>query len=302
MKGIRRKTQCRAWGSLALALCALIIPKGVESQEFEQFIERYTGANGVGYLTPLAEVIGANLNSGFARSARIEDGFHVRFELLAPISSIGDEQRTFMATTDGFFTPEQTASAPTIFGKSTGTAITGEAGTTYYFPAGFQLNRVGVAMPQLTIGTIAGTEGIFRWMAFDLEDIGDFNHLAVGLRHSISQYLDNAPIDLAVGGLVQNFSLGDEVEAQALAVALHASTGSDLATIYGAVTYETASMDINYTSGNGPEAVAVALQLDGHTGVRVTGGVELGLSFLKIRGDFTVGPQTVFGVGISFGN
>lgn len=285
---------------LCLGLCAS--PKAGTAQELERFVDRYAGDNGAGYLTPLAEVIGANLNSGFVRSARIEEGFHVRFELLVPSSAVSDDQRTFTATTDGFFTPVQTASVPTILGSDVGTSVSGDGGTSYNFPAGFELSRLGTAIPQVTVGSVAGTEATLRWMAFNLEDLGEFGHVGVGVRHSVSQYFTNLPADIAVGGLYQTVSLGDIIDTKAMTFGVHASADAGVATAYGGVMYETSTMDVNYSQGAGPDALAVSLQLDGHTGIRVTGGIELDLRLLRLRGDLSLGSQTVLGLGLSLGN
>lgn len=295
-----RKPRSGLFCLLGLVLCGS--PAVGAAQELERFVDRYAGANGAGYLTPLAEVIGANLNSGFVRSAKIEEGFHVRFELLVPSSAVREEQRTFTATTDGFFSPAQTASAPTILGSDVGTSVSGEGGTAYNFPAGFEISRLGTAIPQVTVGTVAGTEGTLRWMAFNLEDLGDFGHLGFGLRHSVSQYFPDLPADVAIGGLYQTVSLGEIIDTKAMTFGVHASADAGIATVYGGLVYETSTMDVDYTQGTGPDALAVSLELDGHTGVRATGGIEFDLRLLRVRGDLSLGSQTVLGLGLSFGN
>lgn len=282
-------------------LAAMVLHSPIAAQDVETFLGRYTGANGIGYLTPFAEVVGANLNSGFVRSARIEEGFHVRLDLIVPLASISDDQKFFAATTDGGFEPQTTVDAPTVLGDPTTLVVPGSGGSGYAFPAGFGIKRLGTAIPQITVGSVAGTEVSVRWLGLTFDDFGDFSHVGVGLRHDVSQYF-SVPFDLALGGMVQQFKLADFVDAQTLVVSMQGSLERGPATVFGGLSFESASMDVSYRGGPANAPTDVSLDLEGHSGVRLTAGLELGLSLLSVRGDVSVGPQTVFGVAVGLGN
>lgn len=67
-------------------------------------------------------------------------------------------------------------------------------------PPGQNMNTIVAAVPQLEVGALWGTELLVRYIppvVFD-QNIGRFSFWGIGLRHSISQYLSDPFLDIAV--------------------------------------------------------------------------------------------------------
>jgi hypothetical protein len=103
----------------------------------------------------------------------------------------------------------KTAEVSTLFGPTDPVEVTGDAGTVYVFPGGLNVSMLPFAVPQLTVGSVFGTDLTVRYFAYSTnEDIGKLNLFSWRLRHSISQYVPVLPLDLAVGFYCQQFRLG----------------------------------------------------------------------------------------------
>ena len=271
------------------------------AQELEDFIGNYTGQNGKGYMQPLADAFGANMNSGLYHSAKIESGFKLYIGVITTTALIADDQKTFTATTEGLFNPETTAEAPTIFGAIEGATVEGEAGTTYNFPGGFDLNILPLAIPQVHIGNLFGTEATIRYIAVDLGDnFGRLNVFGWGVRHSISQYFGDSKVDIAVGYFREKFDIGDIVEASSSLVGIQASKDVGVLTFYGGLGFENASLDISYEYDEGDTVETIEFNLEGSNSVRFTAGMTLRLGVIRLNTDINLGDQTVFAAGLGF--
>ncbi|MBD3368330.1 MAG: hypothetical protein GF405_09215, partial [Candidatus Eisenbacteria bacterium] len=211
-----------------VGLAAGLLAFGTASAQIEDQISAYTGDNAEGYLQPLADAIGADLNGGLWSSAYIPpDGFHLSLDTRIVAVLFSDDDETFDATTEEGFSPEQTIAAPTVVGSGDAVVVQGDGGTSFAFPGGFSLNSFTLAVPQVRIGSVRGTEALIRYIALDTGDVelGNVSLYGFGLRHSISQYIDEpVPADIAAGFFWQKFTLGDElIDATAFTVGVQAS-------------------------------------------------------------------------------
>jgi len=81
--------------------------------------------------------------------------------------------------------------------------------TSFPLPTGGDISQVFAGVPQIEIGSLYGTELLLRFIPpvkFD-KNIGDFSFYGIGLKHSISQYFEEAPIDVAVQVVYQRTSI-----------------------------------------------------------------------------------------------
>lgn len=76
--------------------------------------------------------------------------------------------RTFIEKTTGDFKPAQTANVPTIIGDRNAVLLQGEDTTFYIFPGGFDLKRLTLGTPQMTIGGFLHSEISGRFLSFSL--------------------------------------------------------------------------------------------------------------------------------------
>jgi hypothetical protein len=298
-----------------IAFVSILLQVSIAGAGIEDQVGVYSGNNAEGYLKPLAEAIGADLNNGLFRSSFIPiSGFNVGFELHAMVMWFSDDDRTFRATTEGEFSPPASAEVPTVVGPGEGVSVTGEAGTTYMFPGGFNLSSFGLTVPQVRIGSYRGTEGIFRYMATDLEDseLGDLSLIGFGIRHSISQYLGpDFPLSVAGGFLWQRFKAGkneaggDLFRSTAWTIGFQAGKtyGGELATIepYAGLSVDGHSADVAYESGSDEESSLVELSFDPDYSMRVTFGFLARLAVVGVRAEYSIGGRRSFGFGVALG-
>lgn len=284
-----------------LAAAALLIAAPAGAQIADQ-LSAYTGANAEGYLQPLADAFGADLNSNWYCSAYIPvDGFHwgIEFPIMGVIFS--DDVATFTATTQDGFTPEQEVEAPTVVGDGGSITVDGDANSQFTFPGGFDLNSFGMTVPQLRLGNYMGTEAVIRMFVFDQSDVelGNVSLYGFGLRHSISQYMEpDFPVAISAGLLYQKFSVGDDfIDANAFTIGVQCSKNFGWIEPYGGVSYDMFSMDVSYTSDDED----VDLSLDAEGGAHLTLGVALGIKPVMMNAEYNLASTSSFGFGLYIG-
>jgi Family of unknown function (DUF6588) len=281
-------------------------PAAAQTQ-LEKTLKQFSGDAVSGYIQPAADLFGANMMAGQYRSAAIPAmGFSIAFDIVGMAALIGDDQKTYTAKTPDGFTPS-TFKTATIFGDvGTTVANTSFPSLQYRGKDGIITSSVmPLAVPQLRIGSIAGTEAMVRFLT--VPKIGDeqFPEITLfggGIRHSISQYLPMLPLDLAVGAFYTTFKTGDIIDVKGYSLGVHASKTFTLLTVYGGLAYESTTMKISYTSTdpNFPGQL-VDVSLDGANTFRATAGLALSLGIFHIFGDANVGSVTHFSGGIGFG-
>ena len=282
-------------------LCISVLALDLQGQEFEDFVKKYTDANGKAYMQPLADAFGANLNSGLYHTAYIKkQGFQLYLGVAVMNAVIPDKNKTFQGTTQGYFSPTQTVKVPTVFGRSEAVPVEGDGGTVYVFPGGLELNRLPLAVPNLTVGSLFGTDAAFRWAAFDLgEEVGKIELLGWGLRHSLDQYIPLKPVRMAVGFYMQQFSVGDVVDAGGWIASLQTSYQWKIFTFYGGLGYENSNLDIQYTSEE--DGSEIAFDLTGDNTLRATLGLTLNLGPVKVHSDYSLASQSLLTLGLGLG-
>jgi hypothetical protein len=107
---------------LGMVVMAMLVgvSAGVAQTAIEDALQAYGEENAKGYLQPIADLFGANMHSGYYRTAHIPTaGFNIALDFIVTGSLVGDDQKTFDAKTPQGFTPG-TFKAPTIFGDPNG--------------------------------------------------------------------------------------------------------------------------------------------------------------------------------------
>ena len=302
---------------LAVLLVSLLAAPA-SADTVESTLSVYTGDNARNYLAPLNEALGVALNSGMFYSARIpKDKFKIALELPVMGVLFGDDDRTFRATTEDPFIPltpgDASADVSTIVGPGTAQSVNGQGGTTFAFPGGFSLDSFALTVPQLRV-SYKGTELVGRLLlgveSGDVE-LGDVELYGAGLRHNISQYFGDSPIDLAATGFYQTLSLGknaagnDFVSTDAWSIGVNASKDFPFSfmkfTPYGAVAFDSFKTEVDYqTAANSTETQTVSF--DAENSVHFTIGAGLNLVAAQIFGQFDYSVRSSFLFGIALGN
>ena len=302
----------RSWSVLACAIAVLIMASTAAAQVEDQ-VSEYAAANGEGYLQPLADAIGADLNGGIWHTAYVPtEGFYIGLETRLLATFFNDEQKTF-AYTPGLGDNEPVDGAdlyvPTVVGPTEGGTIpTGIPPEIAYVP-GFELNSFALAVPQIRIGSFKGTEAIFRYIALDVGDVelGNISLIGVGGRHSISQWMaPDFPVDIAAGFFWQKFELGEDlIDAQATTFGLQVGkrfpSGFAIIEPYGSISYNTFKMDVAYDFGDEDREIeTIKLEMESDAAVRVTLGLHAQVGFMDLNGEYSFGDMNGFALGLGF--
>lgn len=292
-------------------LLSLSFVVSAQDIDINDIVGRYTGTNGNKYMQPIADAFGANMNSGLFHSAYIQPGLkpQVYLGMQTMVAIIPDATKVFTAITeDDYFPTTEVNDVPTVCGDPNGKIVDGPAGTKYYFPGGFDLSYIPYASPQLTIGSIYGTDVTLRYGGanfivknFELEDeewINKFRMFGWGVRHSISQWLgDLTDIDIAVGYYSQSISSREYLDIRASLISLQASYNKSIMTFYGGIGYETSSMNVKYEDDN----INVDYDMVGVNSIRVSFGATLNAGPVKLNLEYNVSEQSTVALGLGIG-
>lgn len=283
-------------------ICSFIYLGITQAQDLNHLASTYEGDNGRGYMQPLGDCFGAALNSGLNQTAGISpSGLHLRIGLHMMTALVAEDQKIFMAKTQGDFYPEQTVEAPTVFGSTEGASAVGIAGTGYLFPGGLDVQRLPIAVPQVILGSLFGTEVLFRFIQMDLDE--NFKELSLtgyGVRHSISQYFDHCPVDITASIFMQKFNVGDIVQADALYYGLQASRRFGIVTLYGGLGAGSSNTTIEYELDSETNPQSISFDLDSGAALRINAGLQFKFGPLFIHADYNLGPQNVLALGCGF--
>lgn len=294
---------------LAVAFICMGVTVG---QDLEDYVSKYTQDNGKKYLQPFADAFSADLNSGLFRQAVVKKkGFQLYIGVVGQVAVIPDDQKYFQAYTESsLYPPEGPYKVPTVFGPKEAVIFPVEASgglIDYAFPAGFDIDYMPLATPQITIGSLMGTDLTVRYITLDLQDMGDLDLFGWGIRHNINQYITLLPVDVAVGYYRQSFKIGDYFDASASLISLQGSYSVPVITFYGGLGIESSNVDVQYTytgEGDVPGSQTeetIKFDMEGANNLRLTIGLTFNLGPLKINGDYNMAKQSTFSAGVGFG-
>jgi len=301
-------------------VAAMLVPAAPASAQLQQRLSAYTGVNAQGYFGPLVDAFAADLTAGLFHSAYIpRNSISVGLELRGMSVNFSNPDRTFMAVTEGAFQPQTSAVAPTVIGDTEPVFIDGFDGLMYAFPGGFNIQSFSTAVPQLRVGSFYGTEAVFRY-AYLNRGTGNFGDIRFdlyggGLRHSISQYFDGFPVDVAASIFAQKFRMAEQgasfdiVTVNTVNVGLQVSKRFALAKSWGlaiepysGVSFDRFSFLAQYEATKGDRA---HLSFGWQNVTQFTLGTTLQIAFLDISGEYNVLDsgfdvrQSAFSIGLS---
>ncbi|HYF03502.1 MAG TPA: DUF6588 family protein [Patescibacteria group bacterium] len=133
------------------------------------------------------------------------------------------------------------------------------ANTQFDLPPGQDMRYLVAAVPQFEIGSLFGTELLVRFIPpLELDtNVGKFAFWGVGLKHSLTQYFEEAPFDAAVQAVYQGTSLENTVGETGASlkangtiwnVNLHASKHFEgIVDIFTGFAFENIRIDADYT-------------------------------------------------------
>jgi hypothetical protein len=292
--------------ALGAVICALTVSGATAQTDLETALKQYSSAAVAGYIQPVADLFGADMHAGYYHNAWIaESGFSLGFDIIVMGSIVDDAQKYYTANAPAGFTPTTFKTATIFGGKGTSVTNSNNAALEYKGSDGIVNTSIfPLAVPQIRIGSLYGSDLTFRFVA--IPNIGDSKFPKItlwgaGLRHSISQYIPNCPVDIATGVYFNSFKIGDLMDFKGFAVNAQASKAVKIIILYGGLAYESSKMDLTYNTTDPNVPADVNVTLDGSNKFRATIGVGLNLGIFKVFADANFGSVTNYSAGIGFG-
>lgn len=212
----------------------------LHAQEFAREVSQFVGDNARPFLQPVVDALQSTIHAGLFHPVPAQDGLHIGLQLVAMTVVIPDEQKTFKPmpfsrTVEFTYNGVQflgdleiaPASFPTAAGLSRTSTFTGRLkrirpkGLPYkpglydfiqqdatVTVGGYEdLSTVIVGMPQVTVGSLYGTDVMLRYIPpVTLPDIGEVKAFGFGVRHRVSRYF-TLPVDITAQFMAQSLSM-----------------------------------------------------------------------------------------------
>lgn len=298
------------------------------SGELSQIGEQYAD----GYVAPLTDALGADLNGGLFRSADVGDGFipGLPIDVYLGVSTSGalipKSKKEFTFEKEQFQQNGRTITVsastrdnqvPTIFGETNSDpneelvytdAATGTEISRTNIPPGLVDTPVApVPVPQAGIGTVMGTDVQIRYLPkTSYSNYGNVGLTGLAVRHDLDQYVPGpTPLSLAIQGAWNELAVeseGSEVlNASGWAFNVQASKSLPVApiTFYGGLQYEDFSTEYNYTlQVPGGVEKEFSISQDATNNVRALAGVTLTLAIVQINVDYALSQNNTLTAGI----
>lgn len=174
------------------------------------------------------------------------------------------------------------------------------------------------AAPQASIGTVLGTQAVFRYIPeveiplVDItEDIGKFSWFGWGVQHNPAVFFPTPlPLDVSVCFFKQSLKLGDVFEANTTAYGLTVSKKLGIGlfniTPYAGYLIEKSKLHFTYdfTLDEGTplvQNIPVDFILEGENKSRITLGLSMKLLMFNINADYNIGNYNSITFGVMIG-
>lgn len=216
-------------------------------------------------LQPYADAVSADMNSGLFHSAKVNNGFNMYIGI-----------------------------------KGTGTYINGD--NSAVIDANKTLSIMPMAVPQLNIGSVWGTEVSVRYLPqISIGSYGSVGTWGIGVKHGITSHFKNSPIDAAIQFSYQSMKVNDSkdrdmVSASSFSTGLEFSKELSVFTFYTGVQYENTTIDAN-VNYNGVETKMSFANQNKFRGVF---GLNIKLGPVNLNGDYSVGKTNSISAGFGF--
>jgi hypothetical protein len=173
-------------------------------------------------------------------------------------------------------------------------------------PALLNTSIAPIAVPQVGVGTVFGTDAQLRYLPeTDISDYGSVSVFGLAVRHSLSQYIPLSPVAIAVQGSWQSVGLsgtqqGDILEATGWALNAQVSRSVPVlpVTFYGGLQYEKFTVDVDYTFQTSAGTSDISLSQEAQNNVRALAGVSISLLVARLNVDYALGANNVVSAGL----
>ncbi len=279
------------------------------------------------YLQPFADALGTNLNSNYFYNANVPFDkkkpvdFHIgiRIRFMNTFLSSDDQKFNFSYTDTAVVSGTPVVgtyvvqNAPTVIGESDPAIAKFYYNGTYY--PGNDLTLIGgvvkttsipLAMPEIMIGSVYGTDATISLLpAVNISDFGKFSFFGFTIRHNLSHYFKDSPVDFAIQGGYQGMALtesnnNDLWKSTNFFINGQVSKTYKFVTGYAALQYEKYKADVSYNYIDNGVKYPIAFTLDGNNNFRGVLGFSLKAGFFVWNFDVNVGKRVALSSGFNF--
>lgn len=168
-----------------------------------------------------------------------------------------------------------------------------------------------LGVPQLTVGTIMGTNVSFRYLpTINIENIGDTKFSGFGITHNPAVWFNvPLPVDIALGYYYQSLDAGSKVETSASQFGIYVSKqiGIGFAIIpYAGLTFESSKTKVNYDYSytnnidNKTFTDKISFEFDGENTTSFLIGTSLKFSIINLNIDYKATKYSTISAGLAF--
>jgi hypothetical protein len=282
------------------------------------------------YMQSFTDAFGANFNTGFNSNfgktvLKLPFDINVKLGVVSSAVLLNESDKSFNLNYQAPVTvngKEYQANyfaigAPTVFGYKDNVLIKG-----YYYDENNEYHTapdvtaisslwdtkiVPFAMPQISIGTIYGTDLTVRYLPpIKIGDIGKFNLWGVTARHLVSRYFPEAKFDLYLSAgyqrlLFRDINDVDLIKGNGYMLNLQLMKNYSIASFYMAVQYELYGMSLDYTYNGDGGNVPIHTELHSRNYLKETIGAILNLKYFTLNAEVGIARRLMFSAGVGFG-
>ena len=176
-----------------------------------------------------------------------------------------------------------------------------------------KLKMLPFAAPQLTLGTLLGTQVTVRYMPkYKIDELGgDLSWTGFGVQHNLGYFLPIPIVDVAASFYTQTLKIDPLFEMKGTAYGLNVSKqfgfGFLNATPYAGFMLENSKFTVHYTApasafdpALGVAPPSVNIEIEGKNTSRAVIGLSLRLFVININADYNIGKYKSFTGGVFF--
>ncbi|MCL2062906.1 MAG: hypothetical protein FWG98_00845 [Candidatus Cloacimonetes bacterium] len=291
---------------IIVVLVVISISSMLLAESLEDKLRMFDEKNAIGFLQPLANSMGAGMNSGLFNTAKVLKPFAPSIKVSTAMVIVPSSDKTFI-----YESQYGRVLTGTVFGDLQGEIVA--ESEKYFLPKGADLGLVPVPQLSASIGLPFGNEVMLRLLPeMNLSGVGDVWLWGVGLKHCLSQYLpDFVPIDFAAQVVYQEMSIAEMVDFNSWTFSFLASKSILMFTLYGGLGYEEANLKAKYEYQiyPGVEGLQVELDFKAQNEFRGTVGARATIfPLVSVFADYSIAssagkthPNTLnIGVGVGF--
>jgi len=164
--------------------------------------------------------------------------------------------------------------------------------------------------PQLSIGTVFGTQATVRWLPnITIDgDVGDLSYFGFGIQHNPAIWFSNPlPVDLSFSFFTQHLEIGSgvlDVNTTAFGANVSKTFGNFLASVtpYAGFLIESSTMKADYDYEIAPGLIVpIQFELDGENSSRATVGLGASLLGINLFADYNFAKVNTVSLTVMYG-